>query len=264
MFPQSRQLYELQGVAAILSAILWPIVLSAILLAYRRQVRDLLHVMIGKVDRAKQIRFGVLEIAENLIETAIAQAPVEALKQDPISAKQVVHATDLGDALRASGVQGRESSRLARRQLITLARDFDNVYAHMARGDERTRKLDEIVAKMRALAVVAKPGASALMRSRQAGQRLAAIAILQVSPDFSYSHWLSERAKLEVPFLFFHAAIAMRQIVLSGTSFDADLLLADAQSALEAVRSFRGGQPDRETIEVLEDTIRRVQPSVTH
>jgi hypothetical protein len=112
---------------------------------------------------------------------------------------------------------------------------------------------------MRTLSLLAIPILPTLTRSKEPGERLAAIAALQVQPDARYSQWLLERMSTEQPFIFFHAALALRQLVYKGSGFDKDELEPQVRAALETVMNFTGGPPDQNTIEVLEDTLHNLQ-----
>ena len=96
-----------------------------------------------------------------------------------------------------------------RRQIADLAQEYESSRANMASGPERTRRMELIITKMRTLAFAGYPLLPELTSSASPGQRLAAIATLQVKPDPTYLRWLAERIGVEQPFIAYHAAIAL-------------------------------------------------------
>jgi hypothetical protein len=98
---------------------------------------------------------------------------------------------------------------VVQQQINALAREYEAVRGSMPPGDERTRKMEVVVTKMRTLAIVGQPLLPQLMKSSSPGQRLAAIAILQVRPDPAYLEWLEGRLGQERPFVGYHAAVAL-------------------------------------------------------
>lgn len=75
--------------------------------------------------------------------------------------------------------------------MLGLAREYETTRASMPPGDQRTRRMEVIVTKMRTLGLAAYPYVSEFSRSSSPGERLAAIAILQTSPDPQYWEWLA-------------------------------------------------------------------------
>jgi hypothetical protein len=95
-------------------------------------------------------------------------------------------------------------------QLAALARDYENLRSTLRSGPERTRKMETVTSQMRTLA----PMVDTLLReqlqnSASPGQRLAAVACLQVRPDAAALIWLADRVGSEKPFLGYHAALAL-------------------------------------------------------
>jgi hypothetical protein len=102
-------------------------------------------------------------------------------------------------------------------QLKELAQEYERTRASMESSDERTRALENIFSKMRTLALSSTRFLSSLANSISAGERLAAIAILQVQADSHYLQWLAERLRTEneAPFIGYHAAVAILKAVRS-------------------------------------------------
>jgi hypothetical protein len=139
-----------------------------------------------------------------------------------------------------------------RARLLEFAREYEATRSNMKPGPERTRAMNGIVAKMRTISMAATPLLGELANDQTSpGKRLAALAILQLSPDVNYLKWLVERMTVEQPFVFFHASLAILAMVRRyGTQAQDELMKAIKQS-LDSVQSFSGGPPDRNTIEVL-------------
>jgi hypothetical protein len=96
-----------------------------------------------------------------------------------------------------------------RSQLLGLSAEYAKIRANMPSGDARTRQMEIIVTKMRSVALPATPLLRSLADSRVPGERLAAISILQVTPQTEYIEWLGERCLEGQPFLVYHAAVAL-------------------------------------------------------
>jgi hypothetical protein len=94
--------------------------------------------------------------------------------------------------------------------LTGLAADYERKRASMASGPDRTRELDNLVAQMRVLAVAGGESREVLMASSSPGERLVAIAFLQVRPDVAALPWLTERFAIERPFVQYHVALALK------------------------------------------------------
>jgi hypothetical protein len=128
----------------------------------------------------------------------------------------------------------------------------------MQPGPARTRAFNVTMSKMRVLALAAKP----LLRkfssnAESAGLRLAAIAILQMSPDLEYVNWLVGRMNTEQPFVFYQASNALLSAVRAFGSTHGGQLRSAIRQALETVNSFHG-KADVNTVETLELAMREL------
>jgi len=94
-------------------------------------------------------------------------------------------------------------------QLRGLSAEYARIRADMPSGDARTHQMEIIVTKMRTVALAATPILPSLTNSDVPGERLAAISILQVTPQAEYIEWLGERCLEGQPFLAYHAAVAL-------------------------------------------------------
>jgi hypothetical protein len=73
--------------------------------------------------------------------------------------------------------------------------------------------MEAIASQMRGYALAADGLLPEYSASRSPGERLVAIAFLQIKTNKDYFNWLSDRFSIEVPFLQYHAAVALRNAV---------------------------------------------------
>lgn len=133
-----------------------------------------------------------------------------------------------------------------------LSAEYDEARRVMKPGSIRTRKMTEIFAKMRSLAASVRSAFQRFKQSDSSGERLAAVAILQMFPNRSELPWLAERLdpKLERPFVGYQAAQALLQAVRSLPKSDCTDLRSAVDSAL-ALAKLNPDDPPR--ILVLEE-----------
>jgi hypothetical protein len=93
-------------------------------------------------------------------------------------------------------------------------------------------------------------------QSDRPGDRLAAVVIVQMSPDPKYLDWLADRFRTDRPFIFYHAALALQNMADQCWTQACDRIKVVAQQALDQVRSF-SGVPDRKTVDILEGILKR-------
>ena len=99
--------------------------------------------------------------------------------------------------------------------------------------------MEVVVTRMRTLALAAYPLLRDLVSSKSPGERLAAVAILQVRPDPDYLDWLAARLADEKPFIGYHAAVALLVAVRRlDPPYQAKL-----QAALQKARNAVGQRP---------------------
>lgn len=254
----------LQGVAAILAAVAWPVAISILLVTNRRMVYDILRLLLQKLSRANKIRIGnALEINEEVErkldteeENAAKAAEETGLTRDvPQSEREV--AKRVGSI---SGASPDYTSALisARSRMVAFAKEYEAVRANMPPGTDRTLHMNAVVSKMRAFSLAVKPLLVRFSHSDSPGQRLAGITILQISPNAKYADWLADRMKAEDPFIFFHAALALLETVRSkGERFPIRLRKA-LERAKSTVESYTGGPPDKNTIEILSQALQEL------
>ena len=97
-------------------------------------------------------------------------------------------------------------------QVHALSTEYESLRKAMPSGPTRTNAMTRVFVKMRTLGPSVVSFVDDLKRSRSAGERLFAIAIMQIEPDVADIDWLEKRFQSERPFVFFHAANALRVV----------------------------------------------------
>lgn len=97
----------------------------------------------------------------------------------------------------------------AKDRVEELGRAYQNLRKSMPASNERTRKMEILAARMRALACDAYFLLEYLAKNPETGSRLAAVSLLETKPNPDYLEWLSERFAVEKPFVGYHAALAL-------------------------------------------------------
>jgi Domain of unknown function (DUF4062) len=165
---------------------------------------------------------------------------------------QMLHATSSPAAIAAQADQvTTEDDRGAVRERIrALAHEYDSIRAPvtgMLPGAERTRKMEVVASKMRGSALSTYPFLSELIRSKSAGERLAAVSTLEAIPEVRYLPWLAERLGSEKPFVGYHAALGLLSAARSLDVEDLPNVQAALDMARQETRRLRK-DTDRETV----------------
>ncbi|QNT69355.1 hypothetical protein [Defluviicoccus vanus] len=102
-----------------------------------------------------------------------------------------------------------------RKGMLDLAANYDKLRRDNEGGSARTSLMAALFSKMNGRAASVRPMLAELQVSPSPGERLAAIAILQMFPASEHLMWLAERLDpdLERPFVGFQAAVALRHAV---------------------------------------------------
>jgi hypothetical protein len=238
----------LKAVSELISALAWPAVFVILLVTQRRTLTRLLESLVELVRSSHHIKVG------DLIDVEVDRSARQAEQQsDPASG---VSFTQVEAASRVTTLVGQSELPTVRAKMLEFAREYEATRSSMASGPERTRTMNAIVAKMRTLALAAKP----LLREfsldeNSPGTRLAAISILELSPDPSYVDWLVARMSIEQPFVLFHSSLALLAIARNCVPADRDRVRDRIERALAVVRSFKGGRPDTNTVENLQTAL---------
>ena len=248
----------LNSIAALVNAIAWPAVAAWFLFTHRSGVANLLKIFGTKVSSAKKLKFGEIELEEEL-ETdirAVREGASSAELPKTVPEEQVQAAVELRAKIRSADVPRSAVIETVKRQIDELAAEYEATRLKMPSGVLRTRRMNEIAAGMRALALTALPLRAELAKSQSSGYRLAGICILQVPPSASFFDWLIERVQKESePFVFYQAAVAILELVRQEIYSDAEAVRAAIKEAIHVISSFRDGQPDRNTLDVLNEAL---------
>jgi hypothetical protein len=163
-----------------------------------------------------------LEVVAREIRTLVSEAPPS--PSQPSSESGKVHRFD-------------SSLDLIRGQIHSYARLYERTRQRMPGSDERTGRMEQIFQKMRALATASYPLLDELANSPSPGDRLAAVAILQLFAAEQFFPFLSSLVGSEKPFVSYHATKALQFAVGSvDPRVHPQLLEAihDAQTALKS------------------------------
>jgi hypothetical protein len=257
----------LGGVAAICSALVWPAVVTLVLVLFRKQVAELLEAAVTVASGATRFKIWQIEFDRN-VQQEVAQsanaalsAPVAGVRAQPevsqeatiIPGAEVAAATRVRSLLDAapSSTLRKEMEAQIRARMLAFAQEYETTRSSMPSGDERTRAMNGVVAKMRTLALAADFLLDELMSASQSpGRRLAAICILQMKPSMSAVPWLVDRMRAERPFVFFHASVALLNAVRRFGASDKAALGTAIDKTLAQVQSF-GEAADVHTVRSL-------------
>lgn len=174
----------------------WPVVAVIALLLLR-----------GPISRINRLTYKdfVVDIGKELKQ---AEARAQTESGQPLSSGAT--SEEVARAGRVAELASGAGPDAIRGAALDLAVEYETIRGSMPSGDARTRRMEAVMAKMRALGRAICPLRHELMVSPSPGQRLAAIAALQVSPDYEALDWLASRlTKDERPFVSYHAAVAL-------------------------------------------------------
>lgn len=94
--------------------------------------------------------------------------------------------------------------------LMQLAKEYEEIRKKMPSGDNRTRIMENIVARIKSAVHSPTNFLPTLTESKNPGERLVAIAKLQKFPNNEYLYWLAEHVgDYEKPFIGYHSAVAL-------------------------------------------------------
>ncbi|SED46358.1 TIR domain-containing protein [Burkholderia sp. WP9] len=145
--------------------------------------------------------------------------------------------------------QRTDTIELVRKQVLAYARLYERTRQRMSASNERTIRMEQIFQRMRSIALSSYPLLCELVNSPSPGERLAAVAILQLFSDEQSFPFLINLIRLEKPFVGYQAAKALRVAVdcINPHSYPKLLkAICEAQSALES--AMIGFDTDRRTV----------------
>jgi hypothetical protein len=181
--------------------------------------------------------------------TAEADTLIDAAVQHPgsISTQQIHSASKI--EIQAKSLQ----EDVVETQLSQLSAEYQNLRKIMAPSRERTRAMTQVLVKMRTLGSAATHLLDRLKQSDAAGDRLAAVAIMQIDPGRADIEWLAGRYDCEKPFIFYQASTALSNIARAEDRERAAAALAAARRGLAVIKQSQ--RPDINSIQVLETLI---------
>ena len=287
--PTGQAAGVLSGIASICTAVVWPLLIGIILWWFREPARELLKAAVGVAEGATRFKIWQIEFDRD-VQQQIARSESAALSAPPTTASTDTAAPTspgaVGDrvdvsALQRSGKAAQVAATISstevsaatgvrslleaaptstlrkaaegaiKARMLGFAQEYETTRASMHAGPERTRAMNAVVAKMRALALAADLFLDEFMNaSSSPGRRLAAICILQLKPEMRAVPWLVERMRQEQPFVFFHASVALLNTARRFGLSEHPALSTALRSALAQVQSF-GPNADANTVRLL-------------
>jgi hypothetical protein len=249
----------LSSIAAILNAVAWPVVAAWFLFTNRSGTSHLLKILGNKLSSARKFKVGQFELeafADELKESVsdAGEQVGDTDKPKAVPKEQLEAAISLKEKVRSARLPESSIREAVKRQIYDLAREYENIRAQLPSGLVRTRKMEQIAAGMRTLALAGLPLLSLLTRSDSVGRRLAAICMLQIEPRQSYFRWLIERFKTEnQPFIFYQSAVAIREYVSKndGVFPNGKEIQSAIYDSIRAISAFKDGEPDQNTLDAL-------------
>jgi len=133
------------------------------------------------------------------------------------------------------------SLELVRNQVRSYAHLYERTRQRMSPSDARTARMEQILDRMRSLATASYPLLQELAASPSPGERLAAVAILQVFASESLLPFLVGLVRTEKPFVCFHALAALRFAVNSLDPSSYETLRQAITEASAALRQIKAG-----------------------
>ena len=227
--------------AALISALAWPTALLAVLILFRHQLGIAFRDVPGMIGRMHKVKLGAFEAelsakAADLMDEAVAEPGAISARQIQSAARMQVAAKTLSD-------------EALRDQVQQLSVEYETVRKVLPPGTDRTRAMTNVLVRMRTLAPTVAKFIDELKASNLAGDRLAAVAIMQVNPTLADPDWLLERFRSDTPFIFFQTATVLR--TLSNLEAGTNENYREIARQAAAIVSGFPGVPDPNTIAIL-------------
>jgi len=189
----------IQAISEILSTLLWPLIFLLLLLLYRKRIGEILaNIKSITFPGGTTVRFNneYRAIQEKALSVKFSE---EELSQD-----------DIDLARNTQARLGKFDSQLISNKIEELGQ----LYIHnraIYKGTERTRRANEMLSQLRAIALLAKPLLPSLLRTNFPGDTLASIAILQVNPNPVYIDFLGRVASEDMTYIGHQATVTLLQ-----------------------------------------------------
>ncbi len=263
----------LQGIAAICTAVVWPVLIGLVLWGFREPAKELLQAAVGVAEGATRFKIWQIEFDRDVqqqiarsesaaLVSAEAPAAARSLSADPAAGATAAAAISSTEVSAAAGVRSlldaapnstlrKAAEDTIKARMVGFAQEYETTRASMHSGPERTRAMNAIVAKMRTLALAADLFLDEWMGADSSpGRRLAAICILQLKPEMRALPWLVDRMRVEQPFVFFHASVALLNTARRVGQGSRETVSKALRDALGQVQSF-GEKADTNTVRLL-------------
>jgi hypothetical protein len=248
----------LSQITQLLAVIIWPVTILICILTQRQFISRILSALALLAESANKIKIWQVEVektVENSIdhEVATAAAQADPHKTPEIPKREALAAARVDTLISSIPNQPARDNltESIRQKMLALAQEYESTRAAMPAGKDRTGAMNAIVARMRTLAIAAKPFLQEFSISDSAGIRLCAIVILQISPDRRFIDWLGQRFQIETPFMFYQTSVALLQAVRDIGAQNREQLDRILSAAIGVIESYRQGEPDRNTLNVL-------------
>jgi hypothetical protein len=227
------------ALAALVGAIAWPTAFLVTIFAFKRPI-------VEAFARMRKGKMGIVEVElDQLAREAEGKTSEDA---GAVTIAQVRSAA----RIEARSVEIGKSEILG--ELDRLCIEYDSLRRAMRPSRDRTAAMTEILVKMRALGPSVIDRLGAYKSSGSAGSRLAAIAAMQMLPDYADVGWLVERFRDDQPFLFYHAALALNNSANAASGDGRKEIVDAARRAKEILMKFNG-TPDQNALSVLDSIL---------
>lgn len=224
------------AIASLLGAIAWPTAFLIALLVFRKPLKE-------QLGRLRKGKVGFVEVELEQIASVAAQTTTDA--SGAVTVEQVKSAARIESR---SGDIG-ETELL--RQLNQLSFEYDTLRRTLPSGHERSVAMTRVLVQMRAIGPSIAHRIDVYKNSHSGGDRLAAIAIMQMRPDTADIPWLVQRFREDHPFIFYHATLALQNLANLPDEAIHGRVQRAAAEALAILKSFDGEQ-DKNSVALLE------------
>jgi hypothetical protein len=227
------------SLAALVAAIAWPAVFLVALLVFRRPFKEL----VGRLRKGKVgfVEVELEQIALSVEEKSQDSSGLVTVEQVHSAARIKARSDDIG---RTELLQ----------QLDALCLEYDALRRTLSPSNERTRAMTRVIVKMRLLGLSVVDQIAAYKSSGSPGSRLAAIAIMQMTPQAADLDWLLNRFNENQPFIFYHAALALQNLANTSGGDQLEKVINTARQGLNLINSF-DGKVDQNSVLVLNSII---------
>ena len=233
-------------VVDLIVGVAWPLVAGFGLLMFRAPVSGL----VGRL-RTFKLDKGKLSLE---IEPALASSANEARNAAKMPDKPTAAELERGRKIAAAGLEWNEIRTAA----IQLATEYDYVRATLPSGNERTKAMTGVIAKMRTMGAATFPYRYDFVDSASPGKRLLIIAALQVTPDIDLVGWLCDRVIKERPFIGFHAIGALRRSLSAPAGVHEMKEIKELIGEIEKNKDFKGDPGRESAFGILLDEVSRI------